>query len=78
MWPAVRPQTVSSLLTRNRLRCPCDIGLQDGRSIRYQPGAIVLQCGADSLCGDRLGSFNLSLKGHGGSHRRSAQPSRTR
>ena len=21
----------------------------------YQPGAIVLQCGADSLCGDRLG-----------------------
>lgn len=32
---------------------------------RYQPGAIVLQCGADSLCGDRLGSFNLSLKGHG-------------
>ena len=31
----------------------------------YQPGAIVLQCGADSLSGDRLGCFNLSLKGHG-------------
>lgn len=31
----------------------------------YQPGAIVLQCGADSLTGDRLGCFNLSLKGHG-------------
>lgn len=31
----------------------------------YQPGAIVLQCGADSLCGDRLGCFNLTLKGHG-------------
>jgi histone deacetylase 1/2 len=30
----------------------------------YQPGAIVLQCGADSLCGDRLGCFNLSIKGH--------------
>mmetsp|Transcript_25118 Transcript_25118/g.30895 ORF Transcript_25118/g.30895 Transcript_25118/m.30895 type:complete len:505 (-) Transcript_25118:227-1741(-) len=30
----------------------------------YQPGAIVLQCGADSLAGDRLGCFNLSLKGH--------------
>ncbi len=29
----------------------------------YQPGAIVLQCGADSLSGDRLGCFNLSLKG---------------
>ncbi len=31
---------------------------------RYQPGAIVLQCGADSLSGDRLGCFNLSLRGH--------------
>jgi len=30
----------------------------------YDPGAIVLQCGADSLAGDRLGCFNLSLKGH--------------
>mmetsp|Transcript_37899 Transcript_37899/g.74558 ORF Transcript_37899/g.74558 Transcript_37899/m.74558 type:complete len:439 (+) Transcript_37899:50-1366(+) len=31
----------------------------------YDPGAVVLQCGADSLSGDRLGSFNLSLNGHG-------------
>ena len=30
----------------------------------YQPNAIVLQCGADSLTGDRLGRFNLTLKGH--------------
>eukprot|EP01104_Vermistella_antarctica_P008293 TRINITY_DN206_c0_g1_i1.p1 TRINITY_DN206_c0_g1~~TRINITY_DN206_c0_g1_i1.p1 ORF type:complete len:441 (+),score=115.59 TRINITY_DN206_c0_g1_i1:74-1396(+) len=30
----------------------------------YQPNAIVLQCGADSLSGDRLGCFNLSLQGH--------------
>ena len=30
----------------------------------FQPGAVVLQCGADSLTGDRLGCFNLSLKGH--------------
>lgn len=30
----------------------------------YRPGAIVLQCGADSLSGDRLGCFNLSSKGH--------------
>ena len=29
----------------------------------FQPGAVVLQCGADSLSGDRLGCFNLSLKG---------------
>lgn len=30
----------------------------------YRPGAVVLQCGADSLSGDRLGSFNLSMNGH--------------
>ncbi len=30
----------------------------------YRPGAVVLQCGADSLSGDRLGCFNLSLEGH--------------
>uniref|UniRef100_A0A0M3ICW6 Histone deacetylase n=1 Tax=Ascaris lumbricoides TaxID=6252 RepID=A0A0M3ICW6_ASCLU len=31
----------------------------------FQPSAVVLQCGADSLNGDRLGTFNLTLKGHG-------------
>src|SRR5688500_15294461 len=31
----------------------------------YKPGAIVLQCGADSLTGDRLGCFNLTVRGHG-------------
>lgn len=30
----------------------------------YKPEAIVLQCGGDSLSGDRLGCFNLSMKGH--------------
>lgn len=30
----------------------------------YQPSAVVLQCGADSLTGDRLGCFNLTVKGH--------------
>lgn len=30
----------------------------------YQPSAIVLQCGGDSLSGDRLGPFNLSMRGH--------------
>mmetsp|Transcript_21455 Transcript_21455/g.33922 ORF Transcript_21455/g.33922 Transcript_21455/m.33922 type:complete len:441 (+) Transcript_21455:86-1408(+) len=30
----------------------------------YRPTAVVLQCGTDSLTGDRLGSFNLTLKGH--------------
>lgn len=31
----------------------------------FQPTAIVLQCGADSLDNDRLGCFSLSTKGHG-------------
>ena len=30
----------------------------------YKPEAIVLQCGGDSLSGDRLGCFNLSINGH--------------
>ena len=30
----------------------------------YRPTAVVLQCGADSLTGDRLGCFNLTLEGH--------------
>lgn len=30
----------------------------------FRPGVVVLQCGADSLSGDRLGCFNLSVKGH--------------
>ena len=31
----------------------------------YRPTAVVLQCGADSLGGDRLGCFNLNIKAHG-------------
>lgn len=31
----------------------------------FQPSAVVLQCGADSLTGDRLGCFNLTVRGHG-------------
>ncbi|KAI1809957.1 hypothetical protein GGS20DRAFT_580265 [Poronia punctata] len=30
----------------------------------YNPEAVVLQCGGDSLSGDRLGCFNLSMEGH--------------
>jgi histone deacetylase 1/2 len=29
----------------------------------YDPGAIVLQCGTDSLSGDKIGPFNLSMRG---------------
>lgn len=30
----------------------------------YQPGAVIIQCGGDSLSGDKLGCFNLSMFGH--------------
>lgn len=37
-----------------------------GRAIEaFNPSAIVLQCGADSLGGDRLGQFNINIKQHG-------------
>ena len=26
--------------------------------------AVVLQCGCDSVAGDKLGRFNLSIRGH--------------
>ena len=29
----------------------------------FNPGAVVLQCGADSLAADRLGSWALSIRG---------------
>ena len=32
---------------------------------RFQPKAIIMQCGADSLAWDRLGPFNLTIEGHG-------------
>lgn len=31
----------------------------------FDPSVVVLQCGADSLAGDKLGNLNLTLKGHG-------------
>ena len=30
----------------------------------FQPSAIVLQCGVDSLAGDKLGCFNVTMNGH--------------
>jgi histone deacetylase 1/2 len=32
---------------------------------KFKPEAVVMQCGSDSLSGDRLGCFNLSIRGHG-------------
>jgi len=31
----------------------------------FSPNAIVFQCGSDSLAGDKIGCFGLSIKGHG-------------
>lgn len=37
-----------------------------GRCVEsFRPESIVLQCGADSLAGDRLGRFNVQVQGHG-------------
>ncbi|KAL1739360.1 histone deacetylase complex, catalytic component RPD3, partial [Schizophyllum fasciatum] len=30
----------------------------------FQPSAVILQCGSDSLSGDKLGCFNLTMQGH--------------
>ena len=32
---------------------------------RFRPEAIVLQCGSNSVVGDRIGGFNLTIEGHG-------------
>ena len=39
--------------------------LIDGIISSFKPNVVVVQCGADSISGDRLGCFNLSVKGHG-------------
>lgn len=31
----------------------------------FSPDVVVMQCGADSLAGDRIGCFGLSIRGHG-------------
>lgn len=54
----------------SRLHVPADAGvvrtaLQVISQIMewYRPSAVVLQCGGDSLSGDRLGPLNLSMRG---------------
>ena len=41
------------------------VPIMDEIFARFKPSAVLVQCGADSLSGDRLGCFNLSVKGHG-------------
>jgi hypothetical protein len=45
-------------LYRCLVRSPCTAQVME----LYQPGAIVMCCGADSLSGDKLGCFNLSIQ----------------
>lgn len=63
------------------INVPLKIGLSDNkfsflfqsvvdRTIaKYQPDAIWMQCGADSLMGDSIGCFNLSIEAHSGAMR---------
>lgn len=32
---------------------------------KFRPDAVVVQCGADSLAYDRLGTYNTTIRGHG-------------
>ena len=71
------PINNSSPGAHHSLNVPLHDGIQDAQYIKlfedivrpcvrtYQPTAIVLQCGADSLGGDRLGCFNVGIKAHG-------------
>jgi histone deacetylase HOS2 len=71
------PANPSNPGAHHSLNVPLNDGIEDDQYIRlfqdivgpcvsiYRPTAIVLQCGADSLGGDRLGCFNLGIKAHG-------------
>lgn len=41
-------------------------GVVGAAARRFNPSVIVMQCGANSLAGDRIGSFNLTHVGHCG------------
>ena len=71
------PNDLSCPGAHHSLNVPLNDGVEDHQYIQlfkdvvgpcvetYRPTAIVLQCGADSLGGDRLGCFNLNIKAHG-------------
>ncbi|CDF35964.1 histone deacetylase [Chondrus crispus] len=58
------------------VNCPLMDGITDARYEQlfktvitkvmemFRPSVVVLQCGADSLCNDRIGTLNLTLEGH--------------
>lgn len=71
------PLNNSSAGAHHSLNVPLHDGIEDDQYVKlfqdivgpcvnvYKPTAIVLQCGADSLGGDRLGCFNLNIEAHG-------------
>jgi len=84
MAPAVRVQDIGTKAGKyHSINFPLREGIDDmsyehifkpvisAVMAKFRPGAIVLQCGADSLTGDRLGCFNLTLKGEFVGQRRS-------
>ena len=71
------PTNNASPGAHHSLNVPLNDGIEDDQYINlfkqtvgpcievYNPNAIVIQCGADSLGGDRLGCFNLNVQAHG-------------
>ena len=71
------PDNNSSPGSHHSLNVPLHDGIEDEQYTKlfkdtvgpcvqvYNPTAIVIQCGADSLGGDRLGCFNLNIEAHG-------------
>lgn len=76
-WKDQGPENTVNPGAHHSLNVPLQDGIDDDQYIslfkdivgdcvdHFQPSAIVLQCGADSLGGDRLGKFNLNIKAHG-------------
>ncbi len=76
-WTDNGPKNSANPGAHHSLNVPLNDGIDDHQYIylfetitgaaidRFNPSAIVLQCGADSLGGDRLGKFNLNIKAHG-------------
>lgn len=71
------PQNPKSTGAKHAVNVPLNDGIDDQQYRQlfqdvigmcvdvYRPSCIVIQCGADSLGGDRLGCFNLNVQAHG-------------
>lgn len=71
------PDDEGNLGAHHAVNVPLNDGIDDTQYIwlfetvigmcneHFRPSAIVLQCGADSLAGDRLGRFMVQVEGHG-------------